>query len=154
MFPEKKNLFPLWMVIPITSRLKCKNPTTRMIIRCNDPIAIVSKRWIESTFSDVWWHWIGSKLGVRLVVRFGDGRSRSSFMDSNKLEKFHKGNKYLREREMEGESPKCMSTLDLWKKRARMENVPVQSVNDCQGFESVQEQLRTLARVSKNMVVK
>jgi hypothetical protein len=44
MFQAKKNLFPSWMVIQITSRLKCKNPTTRMIIRCNDPITIVSKR--------------------------------------------------------------------------------------------------------------
>ncbi len=154
MFPEKKNLFPLWMVIPITSRSKCKNPTMRMIIRCNDPIAIVSKRWIESTFSDVWWHWIGSKLGVRLVVRFCDGWSRSSFMVCSKLEKFQKGNKYFREREMEVESPKCMSTLDLWKKRVRMENVWVQSVNDCLGFKSVWVQLSKLVWVSKNMVVK
>jgi hypothetical protein len=34
-------------------------------------------------------------------------------MVCSKLEKFQKGNKYLREREMEVESPKCMSTLDL-----------------------------------------
>jgi hypothetical protein len=44
MFPAKINLFLSWMVIQITSRLKCKNPTMRMIIRCNDHIAIVSKR--------------------------------------------------------------------------------------------------------------
>ncbi len=55
---------------------------------------------------------------------------------------------------MEVESPKCMSTFDLQKKRARMENVQVQSVSDCGGFESVQVQLRKLARVSKRMVMK
>jgi hypothetical protein len=33
-----------------------------------------------------------------------------------------------------------------------MENVQVQSVNDCRAFESVRVQLRKLARVSKNMV--
>jgi hypothetical protein len=97
---------------------------------------------------------IGSKLGAWLVVRFGDGWSRSNFMVCSKLENFWKGNKYLSEREMEVESPKCMSTLDLWKKRVWMENVQVQSVNDCRWFESVQVQLRKWARVSKNMVVK
>ncbi len=35
-----------------------------------------------------------------------------------------------------------------------MENVQVESVNDCRGFESVRVQLRKLARVSKNMEVK
>ncbi len=35
-----------------------------------------------------------------------------------------------------------------------MEYVPVQSVNNCQGFESVQVQLRKWVWVSKNMVVK
>ncbi len=83
---------------------------------------------------------IGSKLGAQLVVRFGDGWSRSNFMVCSKLEKFWKGNKYLRERAMEVESPKSMSTLDPWKKWARMEYVPVQSVNKYRGFESVRVQ--------------
>ncbi len=55
---------------------------------------------------------------------------------------------FERKRDGSGKS-KVYKYIRPLKKMGGMENVRVQSVNDCRGFESVQVQLRKLVRVSK-----